>query len=93
MGRMPDRGFTTVRDGSGADHGRADAQAEVLIRGPRLLFRGKALSRTGGHGDCRGRGTHRHDDPLGAGIGRIADDVGAGRAAGRDELREGAHDI
>ncbi|POX42356.1 peptidase M38 [Streptomyces sp. Ru73] len=94
MGQMLDRGFTTVRDASGADYGLADAQAEGLIRGPRLLFCGRALSQTGGHGDVRGRGTHRHDDhPCCAGLGRIADGVDAVRAAARDELRKGAHHI
>jgi imidazolonepropionase-like amidohydrolase len=94
MGQMLDRGFTTVRDASGADYGLSDAQAEGLIRGPRLLFCGRALSQTGGHGDNRNRGTHRHDDhPCCAGLGRIADGVDAVRAAARDELRKGAHHI
>ncbi|MEV4162067.1 amidohydrolase family protein [Nonomuraea dietziae] len=43
MGQMLERGFTTVRDASGADYGLADAQAEGLIRGPRLLFCGVEL--------------------------------------------------
>ncbi|MDR8414068.1 amidohydrolase family protein [Nonomuraea sp. 3-1Str] len=94
MGGMLDRGFTTVRDASGADYGLADAQAEGLIRGPRLLFCGRALSQTGGHGDLRGRGRNDRDDqPCCAGVGRIADGVDAVRAAARDELRKGAHHI
>jgi imidazolonepropionase-like amidohydrolase len=94
MAQMLDRGFTTVRDAAGADHGLADAQAEGLIRGPRLLFCGRALSQTGGHGDTRTRGTHRHDDhPCCAGLGRVADGVDAVRTAARDELRKGAHHI
>ncbi|MEU4702242.1 metal-dependent hydrolase family protein [Nonomuraea dietziae] len=94
MGQMLERGFTTVRDASGADYGLADAQAEGLIRGPRLLFCGKALSQTGGHGDLRGRGVNRQDDhPCCAGVGRVADGVDAVRAAARDELRKGAHHI
>ncbi|WP_431877401.1 amidohydrolase family protein [Amycolatopsis sacchari] len=94
MNGMLARGFTTVRDASGADYGLADAQAEGLFRGPRLLFCGRALSQTGGHGDSRSRGTHRHDDhPCCAGLGRIADGVDAVRAAARDELRKGAHHI
>ena len=48
MGAMLDRGFTTVRDTAGADFGLAEAQAEGLVRGPRMLFCGKALSQTGG---------------------------------------------
>ncbi|WP_425570194.1 amidohydrolase family protein [Nonomuraea rosea] len=94
MGDMLSRGFTTVRDASGADFGLADAQAEGLIRGPRLLFCGKGLSQTGGHADFRGRGEHLQDDhPCCAGVGRIADGVDAVRAAARDELRKGAHHI
>ncbi|MEV4172866.1 amidohydrolase family protein [Nonomuraea sp. NPDC049709] len=94
MGGMLDRGFTTVRDASGADFGLADAQAESLIRGPRLLFCGKGLSQTGGHADFRGRGEHLHDDhPCCAGVGRVADGVDAVRTAARDELRKGAHHI
>jgi imidazolonepropionase-like amidohydrolase len=94
MSGMLDRGFTTVRDASGADYGLADAQAEGLFRGPRLLFCGKALSQTGGHGDSRTRGTHVRDDhQCCAGLSRVADGVDAVRAAARDELRKGAHHI
>jgi imidazolonepropionase-like amidohydrolase len=94
MSRMLDRGFTTVRDASGADYGLADAQAEGLFRGPRLLFCGRALSQTGGHGDSRTRGTQVKDDhACCAGLGRVADGVDAVRAAARDELRKGAHHI
>lgn len=94
MGAMLDRGFTTVRDVAGADFGLHDAQAEGLLRGPKLFFGGKALSQTGGHGDLRSRGRQSQDDhhciPL---IGRIADGVDAVRQAARDELRKGAHHI
>jgi imidazolonepropionase-like amidohydrolase len=94
MGQMLDRGFTTVRDACGADYGLADAQAEGLIRGPRLAFCGKALTQTGGHGDTRGRGDQVLDDhPCRPGMGRVADGVDAVRAAARDELRKGAHHI
>lgn len=94
MGGMLDRGFTTVRDASGADYGLCDAQAEGLVRGPRLMFCGRALSQTGGHGDTRGRGTRVSDDhPCCAGLGRVADGVDAVRAAARDELRKGAHHL
>ncbi|NBH10896.1 amidohydrolase family protein [Amycolatopsis sp. SID8362] len=94
MSRMLDRGFTTVRDASGADYGLADAQSEGLFRGPRLLFCGRALSQTGGHGDSRTRGANAKDDhPCCAGLGRVADGVDAVRTAARDELRKGAHHI
>lgn len=94
MGDMLDRGFTTVRDAAGADFGIHDAQAEGLLRGPRLFFGGKALSQTGGHADPRPRGRDAYD----AGsccphIGRLADGVDAVRQAARDELRKGAHHI
>lgn len=94
MGAMLDRGFTTVRDAAGADFGLHDAQADGLLRGPRLFFGGKALSQTGGHGDPRPRGRHSHDGHYCAPhIGRIADGVDAVRLAVRDELRKGAHHI
>jgi imidazolonepropionase-like amidohydrolase len=94
MGEMLDRGFTTVRDACGADYGLADAQAEGLIRGPRLAFCGRALTQTGGHGDARSRGEHILDDhPCRPGMDRVADGVHAVRAAARDELRKGAHHI
>lgn len=94
MGDMLNRGFTTVRDAAGADFGLHDAQADGLLRGPRLFFGGKALSQTGGHGDPRPRGRHSHEAHYCAPhIGRIADGVDAVRLAVRDELRKGAHHI
>ena len=50
---MLERGFTTVRDACGADWVLAQALSEGLLSGPRLLYCGKALSQTGGHGDVR----------------------------------------
>src|SRR5260370_40253885 len=47
------RGFTTVRDVGGAEYGLAQALEEGYLEGPRLIFGGKALSQTGGHGDFR----------------------------------------
>ncbi|MDO5661596.1 MAG: amidohydrolase family protein [Brachybacterium sp.] len=94
MGDMLDRGFTTVRDVAGGDFGLADAQAEGLLRGPRLFFGGKAISQTGGHADTRGRGDH---SATGTGccpaIGVIADGPDAVRLAVRDQLRTGAHHV
>src|SRR3989442_346115 len=55
------RGFTTVRDVGGADYGLAQAIEECYLEGPRLLFAGKALSQTGGHGDFRSPGQQAHD--------------------------------
>ncbi|MFE2853885.1 amidohydrolase family protein [Streptomyces lavendulae] len=89
--RMLRRGFTTVRDVGGADHGMARALAEGLVLGPRLVHGGKALSQTGGHGDLRPLG----DDSVPCcesrpNFARIADGVDAVRAAARDEFRKGA---
>jgi imidazolonepropionase-like amidohydrolase len=94
MGGMLDRGFTTVRDVAGADYGLALAQAEGLIRGPRVYFGGRALSQTGGHGDSRGPGDGRASGEHAYGADcRLADGVDAVRAAARDELRKGAYHI
>ncbi len=88
------RGFTTVRDAGGADAGLARATAEGLIRGPRLLVAGKALSQTGGHGDMRAAGAI----PLcGCGyhgaLSAVVDGADAVRLAVREELRRGADHI
>lgn len=94
MGDMLDRGFTTVRDTGGGDFGLADAQAEGLLRGPRLFFGGKSLSQTGGHGDSRARGAHHAaDHRCCASLGMIADGPDAVRKAARDQLRTGAHHV
>jgi imidazolonepropionase-like amidohydrolase len=89
------RGFTTVRDGGGADWGLALAIKENIYDCPRLLFCGHALSQTGGHGDLRGRGNDYRDysyPRLGV-LGRICDGVTEVRRAARDELRKGANHI
>jgi len=93
-GDMLRRGFTTVRDVGGADYGMARALEEGLAVGPRLIFGGKALSQTGGHGDFRAPlddsqpcCQHKPD------FGRIADGVEAVRHAARDEFRKGAHHL
>jgi imidazolonepropionase-like amidohydrolase len=94
MGEMLRRGFTTVRDLSGADFGLAMAQQEGLLEGPKLHFCGHALSQTGGHGDMRLPGEDHDPNGRGCcGIGRVADGVDAVRAAARDEIRKGAHHI
>lgn len=93
-GDMLRRGFTTVRDVGGADHGMARALHEGLAPGPRLIFGGKALSQTGGHGDFRSL----NDDSqpccqLKPDFARIADGADAVRVAARDEFRKGAHHL
>lgn len=96
MRGMLDRGFTTVRDVGGAPFALAEAVAQGLAEGPRLIVCGKALSKTGGHTDFRPR--IDTDDPcrwtgrFGA-LGRIADGVDEVRRACRQELRQGAQFI
>lgn len=88
------RGFTTIRDAGGADFGVAKAIREGVIEGPRLLYSGKALSQTGGHGDMRGAGEQAHDRHYYVpSLGRVCDGVDAVRLAARDELRRGAHQV
>jgi imidazolonepropionase-like amidohydrolase len=88
------RGFTTVRDAGGADFGIARAVEERLIAGPRILFSGKALSQTGGHGDMRGAGETEFDRHYYVpSLGRVVDGVDAVRLAARDEIRRGAHQV
>lgn len=94
MEAMLMRGFTTVRDGGGADYGLALAVEEGFIRGPRVLFCGHALSPTAGHGDMRTRGEEvvsglNHSLTL----GYVCDGVGEVRKACREEIRKGAHHI
>jgi imidazolonepropionase-like amidohydrolase len=88
------RGFTTVRDGGGADWGLAQAVEEGRIEGPRILFCGQALSQTGGHGDLRGKGEQVLQGASLAGtLGRTCDGVAEVRRACREEIRQGAHHI
>ena len=47
------RGFTTLRDVSGADHGIKTATESGIVDAPRLFIAGKAISQTGGHADFR----------------------------------------
>ena len=89
------RGFTTVRDAGGADLGLAMAVERGLIAGPRILFAGRGLSQTGGHGDMR---SQTRFEPCGCAayhgpITQVADGVDAVRQAAREELRKGAHQI
>jgi len=93
MGGMLDRGFTTVRDLAGADFGLARAADEGYIHGPRLIFGGKALSQTGGHGDSRPQGRLASIDRCSPSHSIVVDGVDAVRRAAREELRNGAHHI
>jgi imidazolonepropionase-like amidohydrolase/tetratricopeptide (TPR) repeat protein len=93
-----DCGFTTVRDAGGGDFSLAQAIADGLVRAPRYLYAGKALSMTGGHGDMRRMDeTPRYHDMCSCGVFnsfcKIADGVDECVRATREELRQGAHAI
>jgi imidazolonepropionase-like amidohydrolase len=91
---MLDRGFTTVRDVAGADYGIAAAVSEGLLAGPRVIFGGRALSQTGGHGDSRGPGRALLDQhPCAPALTVVADGVAEVRRAAREQLRRGAHHV
>jgi len=53
-------GFTTVRDVAGGDYSLSQAINDGLVRAPRFLYAGKALSMTGGHGDFRQMSEFNH---------------------------------
>jgi imidazolonepropionase-like amidohydrolase len=93
MRNMLMRGFTTVRDVGGADHGLVQVTREGLFPTPRVLTSGKALSQTGGHCDFRGRYDTTPPPgpkiPLGD-IGRICDGEAEIRKAAREEIKGGA---
>ncbi|MGR3463007.1 MAG: amidohydrolase family protein [Roseovarius sp.] len=93
MRAMLMRGFTTVRDLGGADHGLQLAVEEGAFLGPRLVICGKALSQTGGHTDYRGPYDNRdvswYAQSLGA-MGRNCDGVPEVQRAVREELKNGA---
>lgn len=88
------RGFTTVRDMGGADFGIAQAVEERHLAGPRILFGGKSLSQSGGHGDQRPPGrTAVETETWSPAQSRICDGRVELVRAVRDELRKGAHHI
>lgn len=89
------RGFTTVRDVGGSDHGLWLAGEQGLFRSPRLFYCGRAFSQTGGHGDSRP--PHLPDSPCGCrpspALAECLDGVDALRKAAREALRQGAHHL
>jgi imidazolonepropionase-like amidohydrolase len=93
LGEALDRGFTCVRDVGGADVGLHLALERGWLRGPRLLYCGKALSQTGGHGDIRQRGLR---DLCACGLGYsghvscTVDGVEPIRLMIREQFRQGA---
>ena len=97
MRDMLHRGFTSVRDAAGADHGLQEAVATGLFEGPRLFIAGFPISQTGGHADMRPkgvRGSGMFCSCAGLGlIGAIADGVGEVRRAVREQVRTGANHI
>lgn len=94
---MLHRGFTTVRDAAGADHGLQEAQQRGIFEGPRLYIAGAPISQTGGHADQRPKGVRQRNwfcNCAGLGlVGAIADGVGEVRRAVREQVRTGANQI
>jgi imidazolonepropionase-like amidohydrolase len=94
MRDMLQRGFTTVRDAAGGDFGLARAVEEGYIEGPRLIFGGRALSQTGGHGDDRPRArTALESGYAYSSMSVICDGVAEVRRAVREEVKRGAQHI
>ncbi len=97
LGRMLDRGFTTVRDVGGGDFGLAQALERGFIRGPRMIYCGRALSQTGGGFDLRDPHDARFPASEGScGCGRfsnfaaVVDGIDPIRTAIRENFRRGA---
>ncbi len=96
MAAMLRRGYTTVRDASGADWGLQAAVARGLYEGPRLFISAQAITQTGGHADLRPRGVRGEMFCSCAGlalVGAVADGVGGVRRAVREQVRQGANQI
>ena len=94
--RMLMRGFTTVRDAGGCDHGFKAAIDDGLVDGPRVFIAGMPISQTGGHADFRRRTQASFECSCCSGLAamsRIADGVPEMLKAVRDELRKGADQI
>lgn len=87
------RGFTTVRDVGGADHGLWKAAEQGLFPSPRLFWGGPALSQTGGHGDSRPVGIEPCGCGMAGNLGEVVDGVDAIRKVARELLRHGAHHL
>ncbi|HTU02337.1 MAG TPA: amidohydrolase family protein [Candidatus Sulfotelmatobacter sp.] len=93
MRSMLMRGFTTLRDMSGADYGIKAAVQSGIVDGPRLFIAGMAITQTGGHADFRRKTQERFESAYASGTafsGRIADGVPEVIHAAREELRKGA---
>jgi imidazolonepropionase-like amidohydrolase len=93
---MLSRGFTSVRDVAGGDHGMAMALRDSLFEGPRFFYGGLCLTQTGGHGDLRpmSQATTFCDCAAERNTFAVhADGVGECIKATREELRKGASHI
>lgn len=97
LGRMLDRGFTSVRDTGGADYGLHLAIERGYFPSPRLYYCGKAISMTGGHGDFRHPHHHQPmEDCVSCGCSSVShlcivvDGTTAVLHAVRENLRRGA---
>ena len=96
MRSMLMRGFTTLRDVGGADHGIKTASQSGIVDSPRLFIAGKAISQTGGHSDFRHKTQSSSECSCDSGasyIARLADGVPEVIHAVRDELRKGADHV
>jgi len=89
------RGFTTVRDVGGGDHGTWLAAEQGLFPSPRFFFCGRAFSQSGGHGDPRP--SHEPHELCGCAprgsLSDLIDGADALRKAAREALRQGAHHL
>lgn len=94
MSDMLSRGFTTIRDLGGADHGMARAIDERVLVGPRLRFSGKNLSRAEGPGHPRDYGNdYRPKYHERAAPGVACQTTAALLEAAQVELDRGAHQL
>ena len=87
------QGFTYALDACGADAGYREAQAQGLVKGPRLQVCGHSISQSGGHADMRLSSDIMPPSGHYFDMGVVADGVDAVRKAAREELRMGAEYI
>ena len=91
------RGFTSVRDMGGGDHGMKAALQAGFVEAPRLFISGRAISQTGGHGDFRSRVDSSESTDLCCTATDlmciVADGVPDVIRVVRNELRKGADQI
>jgi imidazolonepropionase-like amidohydrolase len=96
MRSMLMRGFTTLRDVGGADHGIKTATQSGIVDSPRIFIAGRAISQTGGHADFRHKTQSAFECSCCSGVSytaRLADGVPEVIHAVRDELRKGADHV